>query len=191
MMPAFVPSCFSAPMPLSLPAFLPYYRFMSKGSKSNSKAGTHEPTIENRKARHEYHILDTLECGIKLVGTEVKSVRAGQVSLAEGFVRASDSPLRLSLHGVHIAEYPPAGESFQHAPTRTRTLLAQKREILKLVDKTREPGVTLIPLKVYFVRGMAKVLIGLAKGKGKSDKRQDIAKREARRDIERAMSRRR
>lgn len=164
---------------------------MSKGSKSNAKAGTNEPMVENRKARHEYHILDTLECGMKLVGTEVKSVRAGQISLSEGFVRASESPPRLTLHGVHIAEYSPAGESFQHEPARTRTLLAQKREILKLADKTREAGVTLIPLKVYFVRGMAKMLIGLAKGKGKADKRQDIAKREAKRDIDRALSRRR
>lgn len=164
---------------------------MSKGSKSNSKPKTNEPTIENRKARHEYHILDTLECGMKLVGTEVKSVRAGQISLAEGFVRASETPPRLTLRGVHIAEYPPAGEAFQHVPARTRILLAQKREILKLADKTREAGVTLIPLKVYFVRGVAKMLIGLAKGKGKVDKRQDIARREAKRDIDRALSRKR
>jgi SsrA-binding protein len=164
---------------------------MSKSSRSNSKAKTNEPTIENRKARHQYHILDTIECGMKLVGTEVKSVRAGQISLAEGFVRATEPPPRLTLHGVHIAEYPPAGQASQHNPARTRTLLAQKREILKLVDRTREPGVTLVPLKVYFLRGVAKLLVGVAKGKGKADKRQDIARREAKRDIDRAMSKRR
>ena len=147
--------------------------------------------VQNRRARHDYHIEETLECGLKLTGTEVKSLRAGQASLAEGYVRAEDSPISLKLHGVHIAEYPPAGEHRQHAPTRTRTLLAQKREIKKLADKTRARGTTLIPLKIYFLRGKAKILIGLATGKSKSDKRQDLSKRDAQREIDRAMSRRR
>ena len=152
------------------------------------KQAVNEPTIENRRARYDYVIHETLECGIKLTGTEVKSVRAGQVSLAEGYVRASENPLSLKLHSVHIAEYPPAGEHRQHAPTRTRTLLAQKREIRKLVDKTREKGTTLVPLKIYFLRGRAKLLVGLGTGKGHVDKRQDIAKRDAKREIDRAMS---
>lgn len=154
----------------------------------NTRKTTNEPTIENRRARYDYVIHDTLECGLKLTGTEVKSVRAGRVSLAEGYVRATDSPLSLTLHGVHIAEYPPAGEHRQHNPTRTRILLAQKREIRKLADKTREKGFTLIPLKIYFLRGKAKLLVGLASGKRTADKREDIAKRDAKREIDRAMS---
>jgi SsrA-binding protein len=160
---------------------------MAKGKKARKNA----PTIENRRARHDYFIEATLECGIKLQGTEVKSVRNGQVSLGEGFVRASDSPVSLTLHGVHIAEYPPAGERHQHDPGRTRVLLAHEREIRKLADSTREQGVTLIPLKMYFVNGRAKLLIGVARGKGRADKRQDIARREAKREMDRAMSKRR
>ena len=159
-------------------------------AKNKQPSSSHEPTIENRKARHDFFIEDTLECGIKLTGTEIKSLRAGKVSLGEGYVRATDSPIALVLHSVHIGEYPPAGPARQHLPTRERVLLAQKREIRKLADKTRQRGVTIVPLKVYFVRGRAKLLIGIARGKQQSDKRQDIATREARRDMDRAMSRR-
>lgn len=158
---------------------------------SRKRKTTNEPEIQNRKARHDYLIEDTLECGIKLVGTEVKSVRSGQVSLAEGYVRAVETPLALTLHGVHIAEYAPAGEANQHVPTRPRVLLAQKREIRKLAVKTRDKGLTIVPLKMYFVRGRAKLLVGLARGKRKADKRQDIDRRQAKRDIDRAMSRNR
>jgi SsrA-binding protein len=162
-------------------------------SERKKKQAAGEPVIENRRARHDYFIEDTIECGIKLTGTEVKSVRSGAVSLAEGFAQARTSPppLELILYNVHVAEYPPAGEAHQHAPTRPRVLLAQKREIRKLADRTRQRGLTLIPLKVYFVRGRAKVLLGVARGKQKSDKRQDIATREARRDMERALSKKR
>jgi SsrA-binding protein len=160
-----------------------------KGNRKGEKAG--EPTIVNRRARHDYVIEATLECGIKLVGTEVKSVRNGQVSLAEGYVRAVESPPRLELHGVHIGEYPPAGEHRQHAPVRTRVLLAHRREIRKLADQTREKGVTIVPLKMYFVNGRAKLLVGVGRGKRRADKRQDLSKQEARREIDRAMSRRR
>ncbi|MHC4416553.1 MAG: SsrA-binding protein SmpB [Planctomycetota bacterium] len=147
---------------------------------SRTRRATNEPTIENRRARHEYFIEETLECGIKLTGTEVKSVRSGRVSLAEGYVRAIDSPRpALTLHGVHIAEYPPAREQHQHDPVGTRTLLAQRREIRKLAARTREKGLTLVPLKMYFVRGRAKLLIGLGRGKRRHDKRQDLAKRQA------------
>jgi SsrA-binding protein len=148
-----------------------------------------EPVIENRKARHEFFIEDTLECGLRLTGTEIKSVRRGEVSLAEGYVRASESPLELTLHGVHIAEYAPAGPQRQHAPARARTLLAHSREIHKLATKVRQKGYTLVPLKIYFVRGRAKLLIGLGRGKAAADKRRSIAERDARRDIDRAMSR--
>jgi len=148
-----------------------------------------EPTIENRRARHDYHVEDTLEVGLKLTGTEIKAVRAGQASIAEGYVRATDAPPSLSLHGVHIAEYPPAGAQRQHAPTRTRTLLAHLREIKRLAQRSRERGMTIVPLKIYFVRGRAKLLVGLARGKHAGDKRQDLVKREAKREMDRAMSR--
>jgi SsrA-binding protein len=159
-----------------------------KKKKADGKAG--EPTIHNRRARHDYFIDDSLECGIKLTGTEVKSVRNGRVSLAEGYVRASEEPATLELHGVHIAEYPPAGEHHQHIPTRVRRLLAHRREIRKLAIRTREGGVTLIPLKVYFISGRVKVLIGVARGKRRADKRQEMSRREAKREIDRAISRR-
>ena len=155
-----------------------------------TKRNRETPTIANRRARHEYLIEETLECGIKLTGTEVKSVRNGQVSLAEGYARATEIPPAITLHGVHIAEYPPAAEHRQHNPTRVRTLLAHRRQIRKLADKTRSKGTTLIPLKMYFVDGRAKLLLGVARGKRKTDKRRDLAKREMERDIARATSKR-
>lgn len=155
------------------------------------RAKTLEPTIENRKARHDYVIENTLECGIELRGTEVKSIRNGQASLGEGYVRATEEPLGLELIGVHIAEYPNASQAHQHAPTRTRRLLAWKREIKKLVNASRERGVTIVPLKMYFSKGKVKLLVGIGRGKRKGDQRQDISKREARKEIDRAMSRKR
>jgi SsrA-binding protein len=156
------------------------------------KAAGHEPVIENRRARHDFFIEDTLECGIKLTGTEVKSLREGRVSLGEGYVRADDGlDGSLVLVGVHIGEYPPAGAGRQHVPTRSRVLLAHRREIRRLADHTLAKGQTLLPLKLYFVRGRAKLLVGLARGKQQHDKRQDLAKRQAQREISRAMSRKR
>ncbi len=156
---------------------------------AKTKRTPNKPTIENRRARYDFFIDDTLECGIKLTGTEIKSVRNGRVSLAEGYVRATESPPTLVLHGVHIAEYPPAGKQLQHDPTRVRTLLAHRREIRKLADKTRQKGFTIVPLKMYLVRGRAKLLIGLGQGKRRHDKRHELAKRQAEREIKRAMSR--
>ena len=158
---------------------------------SKPKRKSNEPIVENRRARRDYFIDDTLECGIRLTGTEIKSIRDGQISLAEGYVRATETPPKLTLHGAHIAEYPPAGEQRQHEPGRVRALLAHKREIRKLAAKTRAKGSTLVPLKLYFVRGRAKLLIGVARGKRSRDKRQDVAERETKRDIQRAMSRKR
>ena len=163
---------------------------MATSKKGKGKGRSNEPTIENRRARHDYLIEDTLECGVKLVGTEVKSVRNGQVSLAEGYVRATDAPIDLSLHGVHIAEYPPAGEHRQHRPTRVRTLLASRREIRKLADRTRVKGTTLVPLKMYFVNGRVKLLIGVGRGKRRADKREDLSAKDAQREMDRAMSKR-
>jgi len=157
-------------------------------SKKKKKDKTHEPEIVNRKARHNYHILGTVECGIVLRGTEIKSIRSGQCSIAEVYVRAEDSPPALWMHGMHIDEYTHGG-SMQHRPTRTRKLLAHKREILKLQQETMAKGVTLVPLKIYFKDGRAKVQVGVAKGKARHDKRADIKDREMDRDMRRFMSR--
>jgi len=159
----------------------------SKGSGSEPR----EPVIENRRARHDFSIEDTLECGIELLGTEVKSIRAGQVSLGEGWILAEDSPPRLTLQNVRVAEYPPAGAARQHDPDRPRRLLAHRREIRRLAVEVRSRGGSLVPLKMYFLRGKVKLLIGLGFGRRKEDKRQAIAEREARRDMDRAASRRR
>lgn len=150
-----------------------------------------EPVIENRRARHDYSISDTIEVGIKLVGTEVKSLRAAKASLAEGWVTAVEEPLRLELHGVHIDEYPPAGAARQHAPRRTRLLLAHANEIRRLARSTQAKGMTLVPLRIYFKNGRAKLLVGIGQGRKRGDKRAAIAEREMKRDMDRAMSRRR
>ena len=146
-------------------------------------------TIENRRARHDYTILDTLEVGVVLAGTEVKSVRAGNISLAEGYVSAREVPLELTLHNVSIGEYGPAGPR-QHALSRPRRLLAHKREITKLARQMDQKGLTIVPLKLYFKDGWAKILIGVGQGRAHHDKRQAIADREHQRDMDRAMSKR-
>jgi len=148
-----------------------------------------ERQIENRRARFDYAIAETLECGIKLYGPEVKSVREGKVSLQEGWVRAESTPPGLWLHQVNIAEYGPAGR-MQDVPTRTRKLLAHKKEIVRLARALETKGATLVPLKIYFKNGYAKCLVGVGLGRTQGDKRQVIAKREADRDIRRAMSKR-
>lgn len=147
--------------------------------------------IENRRARFDYHILDTLECGMVLRGSEVKSVRGGRISLNEGFIRAGANPPELLLYNVNISEYGPASPAGGggHNPTRARKLLAHKKEIVKLAKEFSVKGMTIVPLKLYFKNGYAKLLIGVAKGKSKSDKRQSIGAREAKREMDRAMSR--
>lgn len=157
---------------------------MSKKSQQ-----TDERVIENRKARYDYFIEDTLECGIVLQGSEVKAVRAGEVSLAEGYVMARAEPPDLTLINVNIGEYAPSAH-LGHKPKRARMLLAHKREIVKLANQMAVKGYTLVPLKLYFKNGFAKVQVGVAKGKQAHDKRQSIGKREMQRDIDRAMSRR-
>ena len=159
-------------------------------AKKKSKHKGDTPTIENRKARHDYHIDRTLEVGIKLLGTEVKSVREGKVSLKEGYVRVQEArPPSLWLHSVHIAEYDHAAKAFQHATTRTRLLLAHKREIAELVKETAIRGVTIVPLKMYFKDGRAKVELALARGKHTYDKRESIKRRMDDRDAQRALRR--
>jgi SsrA-binding protein len=160
-----------------------------KQDDRQSKAGS--PRIVNRRARHEYHILESLEVGIVLRGSEVKSVRAGQVSLAEGYARVDANTRELWLHDVNIAEYSHAHGIGTHEPATARKLLAHKRQIDKLLTETSSKGVTLIPLTLYFVRGMVKLEIGLARGKQQYDKRQSIKSRDADRQIRRAMTRKR
>lgn len=139
---------------------------------------------ENRKARHDYHIHETYEAGIALTGTEVKSIRAGRVNLKDSYAHVENGEMMISQ--MHISPYE-QGNIFNHEPMRKRKLLMHKKEILKLFGKTREKGYSLVPLKLYFTRGKVKVQIALASGKKNYDKRQDIAARDAKRDMERAM----
>lgn len=138
----------------------------------------------NRKARHEYHILESYEAGIALKGTEVKSLRAGKANLQDSFARIENS--ELILYNMHIAQYE-QGNRFNHEPKRPRKLLMHKREIMRLLGKTQEKGLTLVPLKVYFNNGRAKVELALVKGKKVYDKREAIKARDARREMDRAM----
>jgi SsrA-binding protein len=142
--------------------------------------------VSNRKARHDYSILDTYEAGLVLVGTEVKSLRAGKASLQEAFATVDDG--EVWLRNVHIPEYT-QGTWTNHMPRRNRKLLLHRREIEKLLDKTKASGLSIVPLSMYFKDGKVKVEIALAKGKKSYDKRQDIAKRDAGREVSRAMGR--
>jgi SsrA-binding protein len=141
----------------------------------------------NRKARHDYAILDTYEAGIALTGTEVKSLRAGRASLVDAFGQVSDG--EVFLHNLHIPEYA-QGTWTNHEPRRTRKLLLKRIEIARLIGKLKESGLTLVPLSMYFSDGWAKVELGLARGKKSYDKRQDLAKRDADREIAKAAGRR-
>jgi SsrA-binding protein len=140
----------------------------------------------NRKARHDYSIVDTYECGVVLMGTEVKSLRAGRASLVDAFATVDDG--EVWLRGLHITEYE-MGTWTNHEPRRNRKLLLHKSEILKLIGKTKESGLSLVPLSMYFKDGKVKVELALAKGKKSWDKRQDLAKRDAQRETQRALGR--
>lgn len=139
----------------------------------------------NRKARHDYHIGDTFEAGLALMGTEVKSLRAGRASLVDGFAQFTDD--ELWLEGVHIPEYT-QGTWTNHTPRRRRKLLLHRDELTKIQGKTRESGRTIVPLAIYFKDGRAKVEIALATGKKEYDKRHALRERQDRREAERAMS---
>lgn len=141
----------------------------------------------NRKAYHNYNILETYEAGISLVGTEVKSLRQNRVSLDEAYVRPENGELWLL--SAHIARYEASGP-FSHEPRRPRRLLMHRDEIISLASQVREKGLTLVPLKVYFKDDKAKVEIALAKGKKLYDKREAIARRDAEREIDRTLKRR-
>jgi len=140
--------------------------------------------IRNRKARHDYHILDTLEAGIVLQGTEVKSLRAGMANLKDSHARIENG--EVILYHFHISPYE-KGSINNHNPVRPRKLLLHKKEIRKLRSKVEERGFSLVPLKVYFKRGRAKVELALVRGKRQYDKRADIAKRDTEREVHRML----
>ncbi|HUY18683.1 MAG TPA: SsrA-binding protein SmpB [Candidatus Binataceae bacterium] len=140
--------------------------------------------VDNRKARHDFFIEETLECGLALTGTEVKSLRAHRANLRDSYARIKDG--EAFLQGVHISAYAPAGQ-FSHPETRPRKLLMHRREIDRLWGRVRERGYSLVPLKLYFKDGRAKVELGLAKGKKMYDKREAIARKTTRREIERML----
>ena len=138
----------------------------------------------NPKARHDYFIDDTIECGIELVGTEVKSVRLGKVNMKDSYALIKNG--ELFVLGMHISPYE-QGNIFNKDPLRTRKLLAHKREIQKLIGMVKQKGVTLVPLSLYWVKNKIKLEIGIARGKKLYDKRQDIAKKDAERRIQRSL----
>jgi SsrA-binding protein len=156
-----------------------------KKPSSKSKEPELRLVSENRKARHRFEILDSLECGIQLTGSEVKSLRDGKLSLDEAYARVKGETVWLV--GADIAEYPQA-TLWNHAPKRPRKLLLHRIEREKFANKAHEKGLTLVPLKVYFnARGIAKVLLGLCKGKKLHDKRETLKKADSQREIGRAM----
>ena len=143
---------------------------------------------DNRRARHDYHLLDRLEAGLQLTGTEVKSLRAGGAQLGQAYAEIRDGEAWLV--GASIAEYA-QGNIANHRPERDRKLLLHRREIDSLYGKVREKGLTLVPTRMYFKNGRVKVEIALARGRERADKRRVVAERDAQREIERALKRRR
>jgi SsrA-binding protein len=151
-------------------------------------AGGEKLIADNRKARHEYHLLDRVEAGIALTGTEVKSLRAGRVTLAQAYAEVRDGEAWLL--GAEIAVYD-QGNRANHDPARPRKLLLHRRQIDSLYGTVREKGLTLVPTRLYFKDGRVKIELAVARGKEQRDKRRDLADRDARRQIERALKRRR
>lgn len=149
------------------------------GQKSKNK-----PLAQNRKARHDYEILETFEAGLVLKGTEIKSIRQGKMNLQDGFVSIRDG--QAWLKNTHISPYE-QGNIFNHDPLRHRKLLLHKKEIAKLAQEIKLNRFTVVPLKVYLVRGRAKILIGLARGKNKVDKRHALKQQQMKREIDRAL----
>lgn len=139
---------------------------------------------QNRKARHDYTVIDTVEAGISLQGTEIKSIRNNRINLKDGFVRFRNG--EAFLFNVHISPYD-QGNLFNHEPRRSRKLLMHKKQIVKLHEESQKKGMTVIPLKVYIKNGYAKVLVGLAKGKREHDKRETLKRKDQEREIQRAL----
>jgi len=160
---------------------------MAKKKVDEATRRNNQVVATNRKARHNYSILETYEAGVALMGTEVKALREGQASLADAFATLDDG--EIWLRNLHIPEYH-AGSWTNHAPRRNRKLLLQRSQIDNLVGKIRDGNLTLVPLSLYFTDGKVKVELALARGKQTHDKRQDIAKRDSDREVTRELGRR-
>ena len=158
-------------------------------ARKTPQNGPAKVRISNRKARHKFHILEKIECGLSLSGTEVKSLRAGQATVDEGYGRIHDGELLLV--GVNIAAYPNAAGELQHSPLRDRKLLVRRRQIAQLETHVKQKGRTLVPLAIYFKGGWAKCELGVVMGKRQYDKRDAIRKRQQQRDVAREMQGRR
>jgi SsrA-binding protein len=158
----------------------------AKAKKPDREHDNERVVAQNRRARHEFEVLDTLECGIALVGSEVKSLRTGKLSLEEAYGRVKQGEVWLM--GCDIPEYKQANR-FNHDPRRPRKLLMHRREIRKFANRAYEQGLTLVPLKLYFKEGRAKILMGLCRGRKLHDKREKIKKATVQRDLARAMRR--
>jgi SsrA-binding protein len=157
----------------------------AEGNLLKEKKENVKVVSENRKARHDYFIHETYEAGIALTGTEVKSLRSGKANLKDSYARIENG--EVMLHNLHISPYE-AGNRYNHDPLRIRKLLLHRDEIKRLLGKTREKGLTLIPLRLYFnQRGLVKVELALGQGKKLFDKREDLAERDARREVERTF----
>ncbi|MFW6062012.1 MAG: SsrA-binding protein SmpB [Planctomycetota bacterium] len=156
-------------------------------AKKNRQNKPQSVRLSNKRAWHDYHIIEKVECGIALTGTEVKSLRAGQAKIDEAYARVEDGEVYLV--GEHISPYRQAGEAMQHDPTRKRKLLLRRRQIRQLEQHVRQKGKTIVPLSVYFHRGWAKCEIGVAEGKRTYDKRQALKERQQKREIARELRR--
>jgi SsrA-binding protein len=161
---------------------------MAKAPKKGEPDGELVHVCRNRRASHEYEIHDTIECGVVLVGTEVKSLRDGHATLEDAYAKIEGGEVWLV--GAEIPEYP-FGNRLNHKPKRTRKLLMRRSEISKFAGKASQRGFTLVPLRLYFKRGKAKVEVAVARGKQKYDKRQALKQAEAKREMDRATARRR
>jgi SsrA-binding protein len=152
--------------------------------------GSGDRTVaSNRRARHDFAIDETFEAGMVLTGAEVKSLRGGRASLADAYARVRGE--EVWIEGMHIPPYPMAGQQRTYVPTRPRKLLLHRKEIERLIGKTAERGLTLVPMRIYFSHGLAKMELGLGRGKRQFEKRQTIAEREHRREMAREVGRRR
>ncbi|GAX37439.1 SsrA-binding protein SmpB [Nodularia sp. NIES-3585] len=151
----------------------------------SEKSQSYKVISDNRQARYLYEILETFEAGVELVGTEVKSIRAGRVNLQDGYALIRNGEAWLI--NVHISPYNASSQYFNHEPRRTRKLLLHSKEIRKLIGKVEQEGLTLVPLKMYLKRGWVKVSIALGKGKKLHDKRESLKRRQDQRDMQRAM----
>lgn len=146
--------------------------------------GSGKVVAQNKKANHDFFIEETLEAGIVLQGTEIKSIRNGRVNMKDSFARVSNG--EVFLHNLHISPYE-QGNIHNHEPTRMRKLLLHKKQIAKLIGETQQAGYSLVPIKMYLKDGYVKVLIGLGKGKKKYDKREDLKRKQMKRDVARAL----